>query len=159
MTTGGFGFRTSEPWRRAARRPALAGRPDYKRGIGNYTKRLYVRPEWAGKRLFLRFEGANSIADLFVDGRHVGEHRGGYDAFVFEITDRVQCGREHTIEVRVNNGEQLDVMPLVGDFNFYGASTATCTCSSPILSASRRSTAPHRVFSLSSRRSASAAPR
>lgn len=99
---------------------ALAGRPDYKRGIGNYTKRLYVRPEWAGKRLFLRFEGANSIADLFVDGRHVGEHRGGYGAFVFEITDRVQCGREHTIEVRVNNGEQLDVMPLVGDFNFYG---------------------------------------
>ena len=86
MTTGGFGFRTSEPWRRAARRPALAGRPDYKRGIGNYTKRLYVRPEWAGKRLFLRFEGANSIADLFVDGRHVGEHRGGYGAFVFEIT-------------------------------------------------------------------------
>ncbi len=51
---------------------ALAGRPDYKRGIGNYTKRLYVRPEWAGKRLFLRFEGANSIADLFVDGRYVG---------------------------------------------------------------------------------------
>lgn len=99
---------------------ALAGRPDYKRGIGNYTKRLYVRPEWAGKRLFLRFEGANSIADLFVDGRHVGEHRGGYGAFVFEITDRVECGREHTIEVRVNNGEQLDVMPLVGDFNFYG---------------------------------------
>lgn len=99
---------------------ALSGRPDYKRGIGNYTKRLYVRPEWAGKRLFLRFEGANSIADLFVDGRHVGEHRGGYGAFVFEITDRVECGRQHTIEVRVNNGEQLDVMPLVGDFNFYG---------------------------------------
>ena len=99
---------------------ALSGRPDYKRGIGNYTKRLYIRPEWEGKRLFLRFEGANSIADLFVDGRHVGEHRGGYGAFVFEITDRVQCGREHEIEVRVNNGEQLDVMPLVGDFNFYG---------------------------------------
>lgn len=99
---------------------ALAGRPDYKRGIGNYTKRLYVRPEWAGRRLFLRFEGANSIADLFVDGRHVGEHRGGYGAFVFEITDRVRPGCEHTIEVRVNNGEQLDVMPLVGDFNFYG---------------------------------------
>ncbi len=99
---------------------ALAGRPDYKRGIGNYTRRLYIRPEWAGKRLFLRFEGANSVADLFVDGRHAGEHRGGYTAFVFEITDRVVCGCAHTIDVRVNNSEQLDVMPLVGDFNFYG---------------------------------------
>lgn len=99
---------------------ALAGRPDYKRGIGNYTKRLYVAPEWKGKRLFLRFEGANSVADLFVNGKHVGEHRGGYGAFVFEITDRVVYGKDNTIGVRVNNGEQLDVMPLVGDFNFYG---------------------------------------
>lgn len=99
---------------------ALAGRPDYKRGIGNYTKRIYVRPEWEGRRLFLRFEGANSVANVFVNGRHVGEHRGGYGAFVFEITDRVTYGRENTVLVRVNNAEQLDVMPLVGDFNFYG---------------------------------------
>lgn len=99
---------------------ALSGRPDYKRGIGNYTKRLFVPSEWKGRRLFLRFEGANSVANVFVNGRHVGEHRGGYGAFVFEITGRVDYGRENTLLVRVNNGEQLDVMPLVGDFNFYG---------------------------------------
>lgn len=45
---------------------------------------------------------------------------GGYGAFVFEITDKVEYGKENTLLVRVNNGEQLDVMPLVGDFNFYG---------------------------------------
>lgn len=99
---------------------ALSGKQDYKRGIGNYTKRLFVPPEWKGKRLFLRFEGANSVSNLFVNGRQVGEHRGGYGAFVFEITDRVEYGKENTVLVRVNNGEQLDVMPLVGDFNFYG---------------------------------------
>lgn len=99
---------------------ALSGKIDYKRGIGNYEKRITVDEAWRGKRLFVRFEGANSIADLFVNGRHVGEHRGGYGAFVFEITDRVKYGAENSILVRVNNGEQLDVMPLVGDFNFYG---------------------------------------
>ena len=36
------------------------------------------------------------------------------------ITDKVEYGKENTLLVRVNNGEQLDVMPLVGDFNFYG---------------------------------------
>lgn len=51
---------------------------------------------------------------------HIGEHRGGYGAFVFEITGEVNYGKENSILVRVNNGEQLDVMPLVGDFNFYG---------------------------------------
>lgn len=99
---------------------ALSGKQDYKRGIGNYTKQLYVRPEWKGKRLFLRFEGANNVSNLFINGKQIGEHRGGYGAFIFEITDKVNYGKENSILVRVNNGEQLDVMPLVGDFNFYG---------------------------------------
>ena len=99
---------------------ALSGKTDYKRGIGNYEKSLYIEPEWEGKRLFLRFEGANSVANVFVNHRHVGEHRGGYGAFIFEITDLVKYGEQNPVLVRVNNGEQLDVMPLVGDFNFYG---------------------------------------
>lgn len=99
---------------------ALGGKHDYKRGIGNYTKKIFIRPEWQGKRLFLRFEGANCVSNVFVNGKHIGEHRGGYGAFVFEITDKVEYGKENTLLVRVNNGEQLDVMPLVGDFNFYG---------------------------------------
>ena len=60
------------------------------------------------------------MSNVFVNGKHIGEHRGGYGAFVFEITDKVEYGKENTLLVRVNNGEQLDVMPLVGDFNFYG---------------------------------------
>ena len=101
-------------------RDALAGKLDYKRGIGNYEKRLWVKEEWRGKRLFLRFEGANSVADVFINGCHIGQHRGGYGAFVFEITDKVDYGAENALLVRVNNAETLEVMPLVGDFNFYG---------------------------------------
>ena len=99
---------------------ALSGKIEYKRGIGNYEKNLFIRPEWKGKRLFIRFEGVNNIADVFINRRHIGEHRGGYGAFIFEITGKVEYGKENSILVRVNNGEQLDIMPLVGDFNFYG---------------------------------------
>ena len=99
---------------------ALSGKIDYKRGIGNYEKNLFIRSEWKGKRLFIRFEGVNNIADVFINRRHIGEHRGGYGAFIFEITGKVEYGKENSILVRVNNGEQLDIMPLVGDFNFYG---------------------------------------
>ena len=99
---------------------ALSGKIDYKRGIGKYEKNLFIRSEWKGKRLFIRFEGVNNIADVFVNRRHIGEHRGGYGAFIFEITGKVEYGKENSILVRVNNGEQLDIMPLVGDFNFYG---------------------------------------
>ncbi|WP_239060723.1 glycoside hydrolase family 2 protein [Bacteroides sp. 519] len=99
---------------------ALTGKQDYKRGIGNYLKKLFVKPEWEGKRLFLRFEGANAVTNVFINGKHIGEHRGGYAAFIFELTDKVKYNAENEILIRVNNAEQLDIMPLVGDFNFYG---------------------------------------
>lgn len=99
---------------------ALVGKTDYKRGIGNYTRSLYVPASLKGRRLFLRFEGANAVTNVFINGKMIGEHRGGYGAFVFEVTKAVKYGEKNTLLVRVNNAEQLDVMPLVGDFNFYG---------------------------------------
>ncbi len=99
---------------------ALAGNPQYYRGIGNYTKELLIPEAWKGRRLFIRFQGANTVADVFLNGRHIGEHRGGYEAFLFELTDLVEYGKKNVIGVRVNNSPTLDVMPLVGDFNFYG---------------------------------------
>ena len=99
---------------------ALSGKPDYKRGIGNYSRSLFVPESWQGRRIFIRFEGANTTTDLFLNGKHIGEHRGGYGAFIFELTDKLIYGAKNQLLVRVNNAEQLDVMPLVGDFNFYG---------------------------------------
>lgn len=99
---------------------ALSGKMDYKRGIGNYERTLHVSSEWKGKRLFLRFGGVNNVADVFINGKHIGEHRGGYSAFLFEITDKVNYGKDNHLWVRVNNAEQFDVLPLVGDFNIYG---------------------------------------
>jgi beta-galactosidase len=99
---------------------ALSGKVDYKRGIGNYEKTIFVPNEWKGKRVFMRFDGANMITNVLVNGKHVGEHRGGYTAFVFELTNCLNYGEKNNFWVRVNNAEQLDVMPLIGDFNFYG---------------------------------------
>ncbi|MDE5688632.1 MAG: glycoside hydrolase family 2 protein [Paramuribaculum sp.] len=99
---------------------ALSGNSDYYRGTGIYEKHLTLNPEWSGKRIFLRFEGANEVADVFVNDRFVGEHRGGYGAFVFDITDFLDSDRQNTIMAKVSNSLHLDIMPLVGDFNMYG---------------------------------------
>jgi beta-galactosidase len=98
----------------------MGGNPDYARGIGNYTRELTIPEELQGKRIFIRFAGSFSVKDVFLDGKFVGEHRGGYGAFVFELTDRIRFGESQKLLVRVNNAPQLDIMPLVGDFNFYG---------------------------------------
>ncbi len=92
----------------------------YRRGIGWYRKSLAIDPDLRGKRLFLYFEGANQVADVFVNGVHAGQHVGGYTAFVFEITDSVQYDRPNVVVVRVDNSHNPDIPPLNADFTFYG---------------------------------------
>lgn len=99
---------------------ALSGKRDYYRGMANYVKDLYIPAEWSGQRVFIKFYGANSQANLFVNGRYVGEHQGGYTAFVFEITKTLRFGRENNLLVSVSNTRQLDFMPLVSDQICYG---------------------------------------
>lgn len=99
---------------------ALAGKADYYRGLGNYERELMIPEPWKGKKLFLYFKGVNTVANVFINGRHAAEHRGGYTAFAVDITSLVKYGEKNVIGVRVNNAPQLDVMPLLGDFNMYG---------------------------------------
>ena len=58
----------------------------YYRGPGWYRRALELQPE-KGKRYFLRFDAAATVADVFLNGQKLGEHRGGFGAFCFEITD------------------------------------------------------------------------
>jgi len=99
---------------------ALNGQLNYYRGAAIYQKKLAIKKEWKGKRLFLKFDGVNTVSNVFINGYHIGEHRGGYTAFIYEVTNRVNYGEENELMVRVSNALNLDVMPLVGDFNFYG---------------------------------------
>lgn len=99
---------------------ALAGNADYYRGLGNYEKDFLIPEEWKGKKLYLRFKGVNTVANVFINGKHAAEHRGGYTAFAVDITGLVNYGAQNTVWVRVNNAPQLDIMPLLGDFNMYG---------------------------------------
>ena len=69
---------------------ALTGARSYKQTTASYLRDLYIPNEWSDKRLFLRFHGVQNVADVFINGEHIGEHRGGWTAFTFEITDKVR---------------------------------------------------------------------
>lgn len=99
---------------------ALAALPTYHRGLMNYFRRVDVPREWAGKRVYLRFKGANQTADVYINSKHIGQHKGGYTAFCFDVTPLVNFGASNSIWVRLTNAQDMDVMPLVGDFNMYG---------------------------------------
>ena len=92
---------------------------DYYRGPGWYRRELDLKPE-PGKRYFLRFDAASLFADVYVNGDFLGEHRGGFGAFCFEITKHVSAGGTNVIAVRVSNSWEPDIAPLSGDFSVYG---------------------------------------
>jgi len=96
------------------------GGGDYYRGDGWYRKRIKLSDDLAGKRLYLHFDGANQITDLYIDGQHIGQHQGGYAAFRFDLTSALTPGFEHELAVKVNNSHHQDIAPLSADFTFFG---------------------------------------
>ena len=99
---------------------AFVGNGTYLQTSANYQRTLFVPSEWRGKRLFLRFHGVQSVADVFINGRHIGDHHGGYTAFTFEITDKVSYGYNNALLVAVSNALRNDVMPTSIEENRYG---------------------------------------
>ena len=88
-------------------------------GYGWYRKHFAVRPEWLGKRLFLEFDGAFQDAEIFVNGRRVGAHRGGYTGFSIDITSAVAAG-DNVAAVRLNNNWNPQLEPRAGEHEFCG---------------------------------------
>ncbi len=95
----------------------------YYRGLGAYRKKLFFSSEkYQGKRIFLEFEGANTITELFINGRFVGKHEGGFSLFRFDITDYIELDGENLIAVKVNNAPTDYIAPITdqGDFTKMG---------------------------------------
>jgi beta-galactosidase len=80
---------------------------------GWYRREFAVPREQSGKRLYLVFEGAATIADVYVNGKHLGQHRGAYTRFVFDATDAVKIGGHNQLAVRVDNNPEntADCLP------------------------------------------------
>ncbi|RKF40879.1 beta-galactosidase [Sphingobacterium siyangense] len=104
-------------------------------GDAYYRKSFVPETAWKGKRIFIRFEGVNTNTEVYVNNQplptkegknditydntkrngnynFVGRHQGGYSAFVFELTNMLQIGKENEILVKVNNEATPQVIPV-----------------------------------------------
>lgn len=86
-------------------------------GYGCYVKQLCI--EKKADKIFIEFGAAFQVAELFVNGKFIGKHEGGYTAFIFDITDGIECG-ENVIFVRVNNLWNPTIAPRAGEHTFNG---------------------------------------
>ena len=68
-----------------------------------YVKRFKAPAEWAGKHVFIEFEGARQSAEVWLNGHRLGIHQNGVMAFGFELTPYILPGKENCIEVLTDN--------------------------------------------------------
>ena len=93
---------------------------NYYRGKGFYTKNLFIPEKWENRSVFLKFQGANQHTRVFVNNALVGEHIGGYTAFIFNLSNYLQSGSTNELKIEVDNSHNTNIPPLEADFNFYG---------------------------------------
>lgn len=91
----------------------------YYRGPAWYRTHVTMPTKAPDRRYFLEFDGAALATDLWVNGRRIGRHEGGYARFRFDVSDALQAGR-NSIAVRVDSSRLPDIAPLGGDFTVFG---------------------------------------
>jgi hypothetical protein len=88
-------------------------------GYGWYRKHFEAPVAWSGQRVSLEFDGVFQVAEVFVNGRRIGEHKGGYTGFSLDITGAVKPG-DNVLAVRVNNNWDARLAPRAGEHTFSG---------------------------------------
>ena len=99
--------------------PYFAANDKFYVGYGWYRKHFDVPAAWTGQRVSLEFDGVFQVAEVFVNGQRIGEHKGGYTGFTFDITDAVKTG-DNVVAVRVNNLWNARLAPRAGEHAFSG---------------------------------------
>ena len=94
------------------------GGNDYFRGSCLYVKTLNKADLPAADLYYIEFRGANSSAEVYVNGKKLAEHHGGYSTWRVNITDHLTDASE--IAVVVDNAANETVYPQMADFTFYG---------------------------------------
>lgn len=94
--------------------------PEYYRGPSWYRKTFKLDKKLKGRKLFIEFEGVSITAEVWVNGKFIGNHIGGYTGFKFDITDIIKFGTQNIIAVKVDNSYNYNIPPHSADYIMYG---------------------------------------
>ena len=94
------------------------GGNDYFRGTCCYARSIHKEDLPAGEKYFLTIHGANSSADVYMNGKHLAHHDGGYSTWRVEITNTLR--NENCLVILADNAAKETVYPQTADFTFYG---------------------------------------
>jgi beta-galactosidase len=86
--------------------------------ISIYRRRFRLPAETQGRRVFVDFEGVMTASTVWLNGMRLGEYRGGYTPFSFELTPHVDWEGENVLAVEVDSTERADIPPFGGEIDY-----------------------------------------
>jgi beta-galactosidase len=79
--------------------------------VSIYRRSFKLPPEVRGRRVFVDFEGVMTASTVWINGVRLGEYKGGYTPFSFELTEHIDFGGQNLLAVDVDSTERPDIPP------------------------------------------------
>jgi beta-galactosidase len=79
--------------------------------VSTYRRRFRLPAETRGRRVFVDFEGVMTASTVWLNGARLGEYKGGFTPFSFELTSHVDFDRDNVLVVEVDSSERADIPP------------------------------------------------
>jgi beta-galactosidase len=86
--------------------------------VSTYRRRFRLPQSAKGKRVFVDFEGAMTASTVWINGTSLGEYKGGYTPFSFDLTPHLHFDGENILCVRLDSTERADIPPFGNEIDY-----------------------------------------
>jgi beta-galactosidase len=86
--------------------------------VSTYRRRFRLPPGAKGKRVFVDFEGAMTASTVWINGTSLGEYKGGYTPFSFDLTPHLHFDGENVLCVHLDSTERADIPPFGNEIDY-----------------------------------------
>ncbi len=86
--------------------------------VSVYRRKFKLPAEARGKKVFVDFEGAMTASTVFLNGERLGEYKGGYTPFFFDLTPHVSFDGENVLVVELDSTERPDIPPFGNEIDY-----------------------------------------
>src|SRR5436190_3195724 len=82
--------------------------------VSIYRRKFRLPPEARGRHVLVDFDGAMTASTVWINGQRLGEYKGGYTPFSFELTPRIKWDGDNVLAVELDSSERPDIPPFGG---------------------------------------------
>ena len=86
--------------------------------VSIYRRHFRLPPDARGRHVFIDFDGAMTASTVWINGKKLGEYKGGYTPFSFELTQHINWDGENVLAVELDSSERADIPPFGGSIDY-----------------------------------------